>query len=235
MITAGAARSRHSSGTPYVLERYSAHRACPAFPSAHPLGRAAGHRHLIPLPRGVLQGQDPPLLLTGLHRPGHPPRPAPREASCAPIRMYSSRGRGNWKRHLAFRSRAPANWYGRKATADSALPDAVPAWRSSPSLRILPRSARSSPASSATAGGHLSWGKQADHLTPHLTGLYSHGGGMSTPARARFMQVQKELPRRVMTPSILTIHPSQWSRDRREHDGTVLWRKSLYRQRGDAR
>ena len=40
------------------------------------------------------------------------------------IRRYSSRGRGTWKHHLALRSRAPTNWYGRNATADPALPDA---------------------------------------------------------------------------------------------------------------
>ena len=34
------------------------------------------------------------------------------------------RGRGTWKDRPALRSRAPENWYGRKASADPALPDA---------------------------------------------------------------------------------------------------------------
>ena len=38
--------------------------------------------------------------------------------------LYSSRGRGTWKDRPALRSRAPANWYGRQAADDSALPDA---------------------------------------------------------------------------------------------------------------
>ncbi|MCX7038097.1 MAG: transposase [Spirochaetes bacterium] len=38
--------------------------------------------------------------------------------------LYSSRGRGTWKSHPTLRSRAPASWYGRNATADPALPDA---------------------------------------------------------------------------------------------------------------
>jgi hypothetical protein len=38
--------------------------------------------------------------------------------------MYSSRGRGTWKDRLALSSRAPDNWYGRKAADDPALPDA---------------------------------------------------------------------------------------------------------------
>jgi hypothetical protein len=38
--------------------------------------------------------------------------------------LYSSRGRGTWKHHPALASRAPENWYGRTASADSTLPDA---------------------------------------------------------------------------------------------------------------
>jgi hypothetical protein len=38
--------------------------------------------------------------------------------------LYSSRGRGTWKDRPALRSRAPANWYGKKVAADPALPDA---------------------------------------------------------------------------------------------------------------
>ena len=38
--------------------------------------------------------------------------------------LYSSRGRGTWKDRPALRSRAPENWYGRKASADPTLPDA---------------------------------------------------------------------------------------------------------------
>jgi hypothetical protein len=34
--------------------------------------------------------------------------------------LYSSRGRGTWKSRVALRSRAPASWYGRNATADPA-------------------------------------------------------------------------------------------------------------------
>jgi hypothetical protein len=34
--------------------------------------------------------------------------------------LYSSRGRGTWKDRSALRSRAPANWYGRKSAADPA-------------------------------------------------------------------------------------------------------------------
>jgi hypothetical protein len=38
--------------------------------------------------------------------------------------LYSSRGRGAWKDHPAFRSRTPANRYGRNAAGNAALPDA---------------------------------------------------------------------------------------------------------------
>ena len=44
--------------------------------------------------------------------------------------LYSSRGRGTWKHHIALRSRAPTNWYGRNATAEPALSD-VPKDRAS--------------------------------------------------------------------------------------------------------
>jgi hypothetical protein len=37
--------------------------------------------------------------------------------------LYSSRGRGTWKSHVALSSRAPASWYGRNATADPASSD----------------------------------------------------------------------------------------------------------------
>jgi hypothetical protein len=37
--------------------------------------------------------------------------------------LYSSRGCGTWKNRPALRSRAPANWYGRRASADPALAD----------------------------------------------------------------------------------------------------------------
>jgi hypothetical protein len=37
--------------------------------------------------------------------------------------LYSSRGRGTWKHHIALRSRAPTNWYGRSATTEPALSD----------------------------------------------------------------------------------------------------------------
>jgi hypothetical protein len=40
--------------------------------------------------------------------------------------LYSSRGRGTWKSHAALLSRAPANWYGRKAAADPAPLDTTP-------------------------------------------------------------------------------------------------------------
>jgi hypothetical protein len=37
--------------------------------------------------------------------------------------LYSSRGRGTWKDRSALRSRAPANWYGRKAAVDPGSSD----------------------------------------------------------------------------------------------------------------
>ncbi len=61
-------------------------RASTSFPAAHPLGRAAGHRHEVRLPLGVLQGQDPPLLLPGFHRPGDAARSSSSEASRASLR-----------------------------------------------------------------------------------------------------------------------------------------------------
>ena len=47
-----------------------------------------------------------------------------------PRGLYSSRGRGTWKHHIALRSRAPTNWYGRNVTAEPALSD-VPKDRAS--------------------------------------------------------------------------------------------------------
>jgi hypothetical protein len=66
-----------------------------SFPAAHPLGRAAGHRHLVRFPLGVLQGQDPPLLLPGLHRPGDVARSPSGEAPCAPLRPLLLAGARN--------------------------------------------------------------------------------------------------------------------------------------------
>jgi len=62
-------------------------RASTCFPAAHPLGRATGHRHLVRFPLGVLQGQGPPLLLAGLHRPG--------DAACSPPRVVFLAGARN--------------------------------------------------------------------------------------------------------------------------------------------
>jgi hypothetical protein len=39
--------------------------------------------------------------------------------------LYSSRGRGTWKDRPALRSRAPARWYGRTASAEPTLPGAA--------------------------------------------------------------------------------------------------------------
>jgi hypothetical protein len=115
-------------------------------------------------------------------------------------------------------------------------PDAVPAWRSSPSLRIQPRSARllaqpweSSPASSVTVGDNLPWGgalrrrgsERTDRSTTHPLERDSPGGRMSTSARSRFMRVQKGAPRSVMTPSTAADHPQAWIRNREQGDCIV--------------
>ena len=93
-------------------------------------------------PLGVLQGQDSPLLLPGLHRPGdaarsqggshakHDESPASRSPPRAPLRLLLLA----WARNLEepprggpCTARSPfaraASWYGRKASADSVARD----------------------------------------------------------------------------------------------------------------
>jgi hypothetical protein len=117
MIAASAARSRHSSGTPHIVRaplslqriRWDEQQdtvTWSASPSGFFKGRIRRYSSLDFLAQVTLH--VPPRSRHLLRR----------------YSLYSSRGRGTWKSHPALRSRAPANWYGRKASADPTIPNA---------------------------------------------------------------------------------------------------------------
>jgi hypothetical protein len=88
-------------------------------PSGYFKGRQRRYSSLDFIAQGTLH--IPPRASTWCAATGCTP---PSAGSRLRSKRREARGRGTWKHHPALASRAPENWYGRNASADSALPDA---------------------------------------------------------------------------------------------------------------